>query len=77
MSAAVLAAVVAALAFALGVWATVIVTTMATRHRPTAGCVLASVPADATESMARVLAAEVRPRPTESADSQSPAPRVT
>lgn len=69
MSAAVLAAV-AALAFALGTWTALIVTTMATRHRPPAGCVLASVPADATESMARVLAAEVRPRPSGPADSE-------
>ncbi|WLP90587.1 hypothetical protein [Gordonia sp. NB41Y] len=70
MSAAVLVAV-AALAFGLGVWATVIVTTMATRHRPPASCILASVPADATESMARILAAEVRPRPSGPADSEA------
>ncbi|AFA73601.1 hypothetical protein GPOL_c25740 [Gordonia polyisoprenivorans VH2] len=76
MSATVLVAV-AAVAFTLGVWAAVIVTTMATRHRPPAGCVLASVPADATGSMARVLAAEVRPRPSGPADSEASATRGT
>lgn len=60
MTAAVLVAV-AGIAYALGTWSTLIVTTVATKRRPAATCLLASVPTDATESMARVLAAEISP----------------
>lgn len=56
------AAVSASVAFTLGVWLTVAVMVLAARRRPAATCVLAGVPREATESMARVLAAEIRPR---------------
>lgn len=74
MSAAVLVAV-AGIAYALGTWSALIVTTVATKRRPAATCLLASVPTDLTEPMAAALAAEVSPekaRPRTTVDKTSP-----
>lgn len=64
MTAAALLVIVGLAGVALGIWSTLGLHALATRHRPPTTCILANVPADAPAGLAKLLAAETRPAST-------------